>query len=374
MPQEFPPYFGTRRNGLSVVSSNTTFSSLVNARTSCSGTINTNTLSVSSVSGFSVGQRVIIHKTQGTTTTATGSWEVNYIKSVGASDLTMLFPLQNTYQDSGVDQSQVWTWFESSNMTINTGTTLTQDNWDGNLGAITFISITGRLYVPGTIDALGKGYTGGAGAPGAGGQAVQGSSELGGGGSSMSANGSGGGGGKGGGGAGTNGSVYQTNATLSTRMAPGGGGGGGNSNSAAGPAGGNGGGVLVIYAKEVFVPSGGIIRADGQGGSNGASNQGGGGGGGGGCILIKAERIINNGTITALGGAGGVGSAGGDAGGGGAGSVGGGSPGPGGNGAPGGNGSIRFECPIVINTGTITPTPSTVTNPLPWTGRMGTIG
>lgn len=72
-------------------------------------------------------------------------------------------------------------------------------------------------------------------------------------------------------------------------------------------AGGNGGGYILISCRTLTINSGGAIRADGLNGGSGNGNAnlngGAGGGGGGGGIIVVAQDITNNGTVSVAGGA-----------------------------------------------------------------------
>ena len=104
------------------------------------------------------------------------------------------------------------------------------------------------------------------------------------------------------GGSGGTGDIYSTADNNETVYGCGGGGGAvGNGN------GGSGGGCIKIVAKTF--ENNGIITANGNNGNNGTSgedgNAGGGGGGGGGLIIIAADTVKAQGTITCKGGSGG---------------------------------------------------------------------
>ena len=98
----------------------------------------------------------------------------------------------------------------------------------------------------------------------------------------------------------------------------GGGGGASNSNNGGGGGGGSGSGgrIIAIYARQLTLHPGSSITANGGNGGAGGNSAGtgadaggpggGGGGGNGGQILLVYNRLINNGTITASGGTGGV--------------------------------------------------------------------
>ncbi|MBL7648743.1 MAG: BACON domain-containing protein [Candidatus Hydrogenedentes bacterium] len=237
------------------------------------------------------------------------------------------------------------------NLTISSGGTLTVSPYTGNAsgavdptqGGVLRLKVRGTLTIQngGAISATGRGYRGGTlegGSPGFIGQqgdswgntgAISSAANRGGGGGGFgeingNANpGSGGGGGhreagaRGATGQGTQtgglgGEAFDTVATaagqgfrdtyLFPRFGSGGGRGGQTSNFAnIGAYGGNGGGVIIIEAERIV--NNGTISADG---AVGGSDLSGGGGGAGGSILIQTLSE-SNGTVTVAGGAGGVG-------------------------------------------------------------------
>ena len=119
--------------------------------------------------------------------------------------------------------------------------------------------------------------------------------------------------------------------------------GGGSSSSTAG-AGGNGGGMLKIECiNEINIESGGTISVNGENAQSIDNLWGvsGGGGGSGGSLHIITNKLVNHGTIEALGGKGArknIRSAGMCT-----------------NGGNGGFGRIRIECNNIIGNGTVTP-------------------
>lgn len=70
--------------------------------------------------------------------------------------------------------------------------------------------------------------------------------------------------------------------------------------------GGNGGGYMKLKSPVICVGATALIRSDGDAGTNGAGNEGGGGGGGGGILALIYRHLINSGSITVGGGAGGT--------------------------------------------------------------------
>jgi hypothetical protein len=227
------------------------------------------------------------------------------------------------------------------NVTIQSGGTITADDWDGTDGGVLVFRAAGTVDVQsgGSIDMDGKGYTGGAGSASAGGtqgEAKSGAgsvstsphSEGGGGGGAANCQGGGGGGyGSAGGigvrpgtscGLGSNQGATFGDANLASMSLGTGGGGGGVGYSTtggwiySGGAGGDGGGIIYITANEIDSASG-TITSDGGNGGNvslpGGSSQipaGGGGGGTGGSIYLLADTSDVSGTVTSSGGAGGT--------------------------------------------------------------------
>jgi hypothetical protein len=99
-------------------------------------------------------------------------------------------------------------------------------------------------------------------------------------------------------------------------MEGGGGGGGGDTNGIEPPGnrpgggGGAGGNICMVSALAITIETSGVIGANGGDGADGpdpTADIGGGGGGGGGALSLVYHTLVNNGTLEALGGAGGLG-------------------------------------------------------------------
>lgn len=290
-----------------------------------------------STNGFSNGDIVLIHQSQGT---GVGIWQLNYIVNISTS--TFLYPLVTTFGTG----CQIQKIPQYSNLTINSGQTLTASSWGGSTGGIYAVMANGSAIVTGTISIAGnKGADQGAGAAGGSGvgfsggkggqnttQAFQGEGSVGVGSGSTSANGNAGGGGlnTGGapgeaqGGSGGNGTAGTTGALLGggtvgaagaasgsadlTTMTFGGSGGGtaehnGSGGLTNGAGGGAGAGILLVIAPTITI-TGGINGNGGDGGI--ASGAEAGGGGAGGSILLKGQNVtLGTNLITATGGVGG---------------------------------------------------------------------
>lgn len=346
--------FGNGLDGDLVISSNTTEAPI---DASCTGTAGTNTLSATNAS-FAAGQLIIIHKTRGNTTTAAGNWELNKIASYVAGTITTTYPLINTYNDSGADQSQVRVMKQYNNVTINNGITYTAKSWNKDVGGILAFFAKGTVQgaTAGVINlngnnasADGSGASGGASVVGVGfqgGNGYQGQAQAQAGEGTagdlvqqLGANGNGGGGSKAntgtnagaagaGGGNGTvgaNGKCTAGNcgsngtggsavgsASLVTMDLGGGGGGGGNGategNGANG--GGSGAGIALIIAQNIDLSS---LTINSKGGTGSTGFRGGGGGAGGSVLLKCKTATLGTNKIVATGGnAGGNSTAGGD--------------------------------------------------------------
>jgi len=307
-------YFGNGSDGAYTVSINTTDTPIDSA---CTGTAAASTLSATNAS-FAVGQLIMIHQTQGT---GAGKWERRTVNGYTAGTITLDAVLSNSYTTG----AQVLVFKQYTNVTINSGITLTAKAWNGTVGGILGFVASGTITGTGTISGTGKGFRGGTagattnalqgeGTPGLGANELTAANGNGGGAGSDYQSGSGGGGGNGvagvnGGGSsswGYGGSVVGTT-DLTTMLMGGGGGGarvGGGHAPDPGNAGGAGGAIIFISGTTITI-TGSII----SGGVVGATSwETGGGGGAGGSILIKAQTAtLGSALITAPGAAGGVG-------------------------------------------------------------------
>ena len=168
------------------------------------------------------------------------------------------------------------------------------------------------------IFADGRGYLGGDGGTIGSGMGYGNPGSVGGGGGGAGYGNDGGDGGPGGGGSGVGagGDFYGNDSSSSIESGSGGGGGGYGEGGAGSPFvganggdGGNGGGAILLHAEKITID--GTISANGSHGRNGAESSGkaggGGGGGSGGTILIRGRDVSISGTLSAKGGPGGAG-------------------------------------------------------------------
>lgn len=313
-------FFGSGTDGALTISSNTTEAPIDSA---CTGTAGTTSLSATNAS-FAANQVILIHQTRGTNA---GQWERNTISSYTAGTITTGTALLGTYTSG----AQVRVVKQYTTVTINSSRTYTSKAWNGTVGGIlTFLASTSlTVNSSGVITATGCGFRGASAVSSAVTSGTQGEGINGTGSISVSANGNGGGGGggtnnEGGGAGGGNGAVgtdggYSTviskggsvagSTDLTTMVFGGGGGAGGNyDNRDTSGAGGNGGGILFLNA--VAIINSGTISSNGNAGGNASatfSNNGAGGGGAGGSILLKAQTaVLGTGTVTATAGSGGT--------------------------------------------------------------------
>ena len=347
MSQNLGPRYGLGTLGSKAVTSNEDINSV---KTSCSISAGSVTLVVADETGFSVGDLVLMHKGRGMTTTDTGTHELNRVVAVTTGQLTLGKPVDNAYQDSGDEQSQVVLVPEYTGLIIDNTFTAAPTAWDQNTGGIWIAAVRGQTKVVGTISVVGKGFLGGAGVTSAIG--FQGEGEDGAKAQLTAANGNGGGGGTsasgaasaggGGGGHANNGSngIAGSGETPGTGGSPsgsadlvtatfgGGGGGGGRGDGVSGNAGNGaiGGGFFWLITRDLLVT--GSMTCDGIDGTDGTEEGSGGAGsaaGSGKCTFDTAN--IGTDLISASKGLKGV-------------------EGPGGNGGDGGDGSdgrLRFE-------------------------------
>lgn len=342
--------YGKGTDGDLVISSNTSFAAAI---AGCSGTNGSTALTLDLASTFANGDLVAILQMRGT---GVGVWELNKISSGGGTtSLTLAYPLQNTYTDSGASQAMIVEMKEYFNVTINSGFSWSANAWDGNKNGIIAYFAKKKTSILGTLDLSAKGYVGGNGSNsingGSAAQPFSGEGNLGtgsqttanngnaGGGGSGSDGGSGGGGGgygtaggnglTGQGGVGTGGTSLGV-ADL-TQIFLGGSGGGGRGESSAncvssgtyrGGNGAKGGALLLAFSRDFVIdPSTGLVILNGANGEAGTGaceeGPGGGGAGSGAGGLVKAETAsLGTNRMTSLGGSGGgsPGSASGDGG------------------------------------------------------------
>ncbi|MCL4267345.1 MAG: PKD domain-containing protein [Anaerolineae bacterium] len=218
------------------------------------------------------------------------------------------------------------------NVTVQSGGTLTANNWNGNSGGIVAFLANGDVSINGAITTNGAGFRGGPRGSAFGiningqqGESYYGTGVIGeppnlggGGGGSFIPNDWGAGGG--GGGYGTNGmegggennrggnpgQVYGTADLDQIYLGSGGGGGGVGDAVNGGGNGSRGGGIIIVNIKNLSVAGG--ITSNGANGIAGGLDQGGGGGGSGGTIkLTLRSGSVGNNLVTANGGTGGPG-------------------------------------------------------------------
>ncbi|MFZ3030317.1 MAG: hypothetical protein WA067_00470 [Microgenomates group bacterium] len=278
--------------------------------------------------GISVGDEVLVIDMMGVgTTTNVGKYQFLTVSAVGQSLLTFGSTLTNAYY-GGTDVVMVQRIPQYTNVTINTGITLTSNSWNNTTGGIIAFRVSGTTTNNGIIFATGIGYTTavsdttgyqGQSRPGSGSMTTVANDGGGGGGDSdgsiCPASGIGAGGGGGYGSVGTGGSSNSPgvsgqggksygSTTLSTIHLGSAGGTGTKCNGASAPCssgngkGANGGGIIFIGTQTMA--NAGTIIADG-GYSNNTSTGGGGGSGSGGSIYINSIGVTL-GTTSAIGG------------------------------------------------------------------------
>ena len=300
------------------------------------GTAGASALEVGNPSIFNYGNHILVHQSVGTggNGAGAGNWELNQVIGVNGNTLLLAKPLENTYSSgdcaNGRAQAVVAASYNLLEV-VSGGAIRPSEDWSTARGGIVYIRARKVIVKSGgKIEANERGFWGGNSyACDPSWSCEKGHSECnvcdnlntffgtdnncsGGGGGNHScwnpAKGGGGGGGNktaGQSGSGSEpgkGGATKGNANLSTLQFGGGGG------RARTPTGGAGGGLVVLGAESIIVEPGGVIAANGgDGASNSNGNYAGGGGGAGGTVVLYAEQVMDNGTISATGGTGGTG-------------------------------------------------------------------
>ncbi len=331
-----------------------------------------NALTVSNVTGFAAGSRILIIQMKGvdidqSNSTAfgnvlnynnAGNYEFATVTSVSGNNLFLASPLLNTYDVAGF--VQVINVPQYTNYTV--ATPITGQPWNGTTGGVIVMEASGTITLSADIDATDIGFRAGIVSLNMGyqcdlmdyyyditsphgGRKGEGIFELpntiingrgknangGGGGNNTNSGGAGGGNGGGGGRGGNqwggcpnlpiggDGALALTYNNTANKIFLGGGAGGGHQNNAVATSGTNGGGIIIIRCAQL-VAAGGNIHAYSLD-AIGSSGDGSGGGGGGGTVLLTATTITGNLTIDVHGGKGGDNTGHGPGGGGGGGVV-----------------------------------------------------
>ena len=278
-------------------------------------------VTVSSVSGFSVSDWVMIHQTYypagNSNTTTVCPYEFKKIQGISGTIITFTQSITGTFSDGA---QMIYT-YRCTDFTLNSGITMTTSSWDQDTykGGIIPIYADGTVTINGTIDVSGKGYQGirasynealratvlfQEGFQGKGYDVVLRGGGVGG---RAGAGGGGNAGGGGGGGHLNNGSIGNSKggtnsgtvlggiafgSTSGTYLTMGGSGGQGGHHDIIGSfqRGGDGGGA--VYVQGSTISGSGVINADGVPGNNNVGVmrwQGGAGGGAGGMVLFKTN-------------------------------------------------------------------------------------
>ena len=277
----------------------------------CSGTSGTTSLTATNA-GFSTGQLILIHQTQGT---GAGNWQLNKIANYSAGTITTAYALTNTYGTGA--QVLVMPSYSSGN--IAGGVTLTGKAWNGTVGGIYAKFCNGTFSIVGNLVGSLTGFRGaqqthlsGVGCAGEGSaqapyQITAGANSNGGGGTpdynaGAGAGGANGANGQNGANAGGTGGSAVGNASLTLAFFGGGGGMGWNDTQHAGVPD-SGGGFILIIAKTITVT--GSLPNTGGNGKNSAGTDCGSGGSAGGSTLLKGQAItLGSNLVTAIGGSG----------------------------------------------------------------------
>ena len=130
--------------------------------TPASGGAGTTSLTVKSAAGFKAGQRVLIHQTQGSGAGAYEEAEVGAVNATGLT-LTLKAALKNTYvTGTGNNRAQVMVMATHGSLVVKSGVILRAPTWDGTVGGILPLYVTGTLQLDkgGTLTMVGLGFRG----------------------------------------------------------------------------------------------------------------------------------------------------------------------------------------------------------------------
>ena len=336
------------------------------AQVSISGVINSyaavssiagTTLTVSTTTGFAVGDKIMIIQMKGvtisTSNTSTygdisnyndcGNFEFAYIANIVGTTITLVNPLTKTYSTSGLVQIVSVPFYCATDI----DGTLTCQAWDGTTGGVLVFESGGLVTMNADIDVSGMGFRGqppcGTGNLNCGntnwyvgvtncngawkGEGIAeyvnsnqsgGRAKLanGGGGSNPNNGGGAGGGNYGAGGIGGYGDASCSNPAIQAigglglnyalgKIFMGGAGGNGEGNNSGTMFGGTNGGGIVIISALVFDPNGHAIYANGLDQTGQTVNEGAGGGGAGGTVCLELPNLLGPLNVFADGGDGG---------------------------------------------------------------------
>ncbi|MCK5629525.1 MAG: hypothetical protein KAI26_02815 [Nanoarchaeota archaeon] len=316
---------GDGTDGALIVTSANTIINMYTQITSTTVLSGSTSFDVNDASAFSVGDEILVIQMQHSSNA--GTYEFADVTAIDGNTITVSTGLTNnyysgTFNTQSASASQIVRVPQYTDVSVNSGASITASAWNGYTGGIVVFRATKALNITGSLDVAGIGYRGGVsnggdndGYPG---ESYNGIPNL----ISTSANnGAGGGANKapGSGGDGAGGAGYGTtgeNGDEGSHVggAPGvsgrGGsyygqndlskiyfGSGGGSPACTIDSGGDGEGIIIIFANKIS--NNNIIIAEGSDGRKGCWSGGDGGGGAGGSIYLISDDIVNSGTISA---------------------------------------------------------------------------
>lgn len=346
-----------------VYAQTTNLSGVINTYAQVTGVnVATNAVTANPVTGFAIGDTVLIIQMQGATIDETnsaafgnvtsmgnaGNYELAVICDIDGNDVVFDAQLSRTYSSSSTAGVQLVSYPNYGNVLING--TINALPWNGSTGGVVAFKSSGTVTFAANINLSQAGFAGGSpsvngGACGSFGNFFLASGSLDGGykgegiadiilakeqGKGKQATGGGGGNGHNcGGGGGSNfgaggnggnkssgcsilnsnnpgiGGVSMSAQYAANRVFLGSGGGGGQQNNAGGTAGGRGGGLALIEAATINGSGFSILATGGTPPNISINEDGGGGGGAGGTVLLKAASFSSPITVDVRGGNGG---------------------------------------------------------------------
>ncbi|WP_414653982.1 adventurous gliding motility protein AgmC [Hyalangium sp.] len=346
---------GTGRSGALVIDTSDT---VVNryTRLTANAAAGMKELTISEGSGFSAGELVLLHQSTGLMpglvsgdqnpvnlhSGTAGRFEYARVEQVLPNMLQLTAPLLYSYT---ADATQVVSVPEYTDLQLNAGGSIRAEPWDGSMGGIVAVLVSGALTNDGLITVKGAGFRGGtffdhpdirdctgfdvpesaggtykgeglvAGRYGA----ASGRGNLANGGGGGNCHNSGGGGGGHAGAGGLGGFSFTGDGSRDVgglggapvvylpyeHLLFGGGGGSGEGDDDLGTGGAAGGGLILIRARQVLGTGSFSAAGASADGTRPAGDDGAGGGGAGGAISVRAQKELMCGSAVAYGGAGG---------------------------------------------------------------------
>ncbi|HAW19323.1 MAG TPA: hypothetical protein DCX14_03995, partial [Flavobacteriales bacterium] len=149
--------YGNGSDGPISVNSGIIYTDAVRTSVTGNNAANSNTITVSSSSGFSVGDEIMVITMvdAATSNNTVGLHDFNIISGISGNTLTLAADHINTYNAASSRKHQVLKVPNYTSVTISAGATLTCNTWDGSTGGVLCFRANGTLTNSGTITSSG---------------------------------------------------------------------------------------------------------------------------------------------------------------------------------------------------------------------------